>query len=122
MLIKRLTATCLAAAILALVIIPPSFAAGSFTYRVKFKCCKDSRSWTQGSGSTTISCDHKVPTYRIELYRNQTFDKSYGRATYRCGEQLRYTRKKLPSGTYHFHISKADDGVTVSGSGSVRYP
>ncbi|MGO4255141.1 hypothetical protein [Marmoricola sp. RAF53] len=104
----------------------PAFASGSFTWTATFKGGLDSRTWTQAGGSTTItakiSCDPNTNGYYVELYKNQLIDKSYGRVRYSCGSGQRYTWTGLPSGTYHFHLSKANDGVAITGSGSVTYP
>jgi hypothetical protein len=56
------------------------------------------------------------------LWKEQLFDKSWGPVSYACGSNQVYTFTGLPSGNYHFHISKVDDGVYVDGNGSVVYP
>jgi len=108
----------------------PAFAAtGSFPWNVSMTHQVDSRNWTQTSGSTTIKSylgcwgNSQVTTYRIELFKNRTFaDTSYGAVTYTCSLTQQHTWTNLPSGTFHFTISKATDGKTATGSGTVTYP
>ncbi|WP_248580053.1 hypothetical protein [Nocardioides sp. InS609-2] len=123
-----------AASVLAAVAIPalavPAFAAtGSFPWNVTMTHQVDSRNWTQTSGSTVINSklacwNPSISTYRIELFKNRTFgDDSKGAVNFKCGSTTQqYTWTNLTSGNYHFTISKATDGIQVSGSGTVVYP
>jgi len=101
---------------------------GGFTWSATFECCLDSRKWTQGGGSTTIkahaNCDGDpgMTQYRIELFKDQWSDKSYGAACYDCYAYEQFTWNNLPSGTYYFWITKRDNGSTITASGSVYYP
>jgi hypothetical protein len=125
---RRLLTVPAVAFVMVMAVASPSFAAtGSFPWTASFKVGLDSRAWTQKAGNTTItakmSCNDPMnDTYYIELYRNETIDDSYGRTKYTCGSNQTYTWTSLPSGTYHFHLSKANDGVTISGNGTVTYP
>ena len=106
---------------------PAAYASGSFTWTVHLKCCIDSRTWTQGSGSTKVysalACEPNMGGhYQVTLWKEQLFDKSWGPVSYACGSNQVYTFTGLPSGNYHFHISKVDDGIYVNGNGSVVYP
>src|ERR1700760_936543 len=108
---RRILTPIVGAATAVILTVAPSMAAGYFTWTTKFKSDLDSRNWSQSGGATTIkadlSCDPNTNVYFIELYRNQLFDKSYGRVRYACGSLQQYTWTGLPKGTYHFHLSKA---------------
>jgi len=125
---KKFLASSVAALAFVVLSMAPSFASGSFTWSAHLKCCINSRDWTQGGGSTTIvsfaGCEPNMAgQYRISLYKNQTFgDHNYGTVTYACGRTQQYTWTGLPSGTYHFHFSKVDDGIYIDANGSVSYP
>lgn len=41
---------------------------------------------------------------------------------YSCGTTVKLSWSLPKSGTYYFHISKANDGKTIYGSGTVSYP
>jgi hypothetical protein len=107
---------------------PTSVTSGSFTWEADFKCCLNSREWTQNAGGTTISgygdCsgDPGLQYYSIELIKDQFVDKSYGLINYPCFSSRSRTWNGLPAGTYYFRISKRDNGNTISAWGSVGYP
>jgi hypothetical protein len=89
----------------------------------------NSRTWTQTSGTTSIKSylgcwgNPQVTTYTIELYKNSTlWDKSYGVKTFSCSVTQTRSWTGLPSGDFHFTISKATDGKTATGDGTVTYP
>lgn len=99
---------------------------GSFYWNANVKCCIDSRNWTQGAGSTTIkaymdcTADPSMPYFSIELRKGNT---SYAKVRYNCDQVgLQYTWKNLPAGTYHFHLTKQDDGIYLDANGQVIYP
>lgn len=125
--LKRALAVLGAALAMGIVFAGSSFASGSFTWSVHVKCCLNSREWYQNSGSTTITANvacepNMAGRYYITLYKDQTFDRSFAKVTYRCGTAQQYTWTGLPSGYYYFRLQKVDDGVYVDGNGSVRYP
>ena len=127
---KTVARICLTACALVLALAASAQAAtGSFPWTVTMTHQVNSRNWTQTSGSTVIVSNLKcwgndaVSTYKIQLFKNNTFsDTAYTKVTYTCGVSQRYTWTNLPKGTFHFTISKATDGRTATGSGSVTYP
>lgn len=127
--IRKLVAVPLVAGTLAMTA-APAFAAtqyGSFPWKATIKVGLDSRKWDQIAGSTTITAkfpcwNDQVDHYSIEIYRNELIDDSYGKKSFACDTTVTKTWTGLKSGTYHFHISKTTDGISISGTGTVKYP
>jgi glutamine cyclotransferase len=108
----------------------PAFAVGSFTYTIDMTHSVDSRDWTQGGGTTTITSTLTCgaaggsDSYYVELFKNKVLaDQSMGRKNHLCGSATdTSTWTGLPSGDYHFTIRKSTDGQRWTGGGKVTYP
>lgn len=113
--------------------IPPSSAAasgGSFNWSATITTGIKSRTWTTDkAGSITISAyfpcwNPEVSTYEVTLIREKFgSDQRYKTVKYPCNTTHQYTwTGSLPADQYHFNLTKATDGIKVSGHGSVTYP
>lgn len=71
---------------------------------------------------SSMTCEQYPLTtqYKITLYKDNT---SKVTAVFHCnvGQQV-YTWTGLPSGNYHFRLTKGNDGSYMDGSGTVVYP
>jgi hypothetical protein len=74
---------------------PAAYASGSFTWNVHLKCCIDSRTWAQNSGSTKIysnlACEPNMGGhYKITCGRNSCSTSRGGRSATRAAA-IRFT-------------------------------
>lgn len=104
--------------------------AASFSWTADFQVFKNSRTWTQNAGYTTIgSYMAKCPSggsYKITLFRDYdgANDVNMGSRTYYCtGKVWANNWKNLSAGRYYFQISQSSTyTVWYHAEGTVRYP
>jgi|GEM_PF-1507060 len=110
-----------------LVFAGPAAAVGSFTWSASIKQSLTSREWTQAGGTLSITanlgCGGKTgKVYYITPQRKASVGwTNYTARAYLCGWSETNTWS-TSAGTYRFVISTTNEGVTLSGSGTTRYP
>ena len=105
----------------------PAMAAGTYNFTANFKYRLNSGSWSQGAGTTKyfFHCTSgSGQTYSVTLYKENLFaDTNMGSKTFTCNStDDTGSWSGLNSDSYHFTLTKPDNGVYVVGSGYITYP
>lgn len=93
--------------------------AASFAYRLQ------SQTWSQGNGTAALdfACNQSE-SYTVTLWSSGVFsDSPVGAYDDTCdGNSHHFSWGSLDSGNYYLVFTKGDDGVTVTGTGTISWP